>query len=108
MLEPYAGKSEFADHGRRVVVGQRLMQAAGDVLLGWVDAVGLDDGVGRHFYVRQLWDGKGSADIDAMGPKAMAIYGDLCGRALARAHARSGDRAAIAACRGRGTASTGR
>ncbi|MEZ5078616.1 MAG: DUF2252 domain-containing protein [Solirubrobacterales bacterium] len=102
VLEPYAGKSEFAHHGQRVVAGQRLMQTSGDILLGWLDAAGVDDGIERQFYVRQLWDGKGSADIDVMEPKAMAIYADLCGWTLARAHARSGDRAAIAAYLGRG------
>ncbi|OJU85283.1 MAG: hypothetical protein BGO11_17235 [Solirubrobacterales bacterium 70-9] len=102
VLEPYAGESEFAHHGQRVVAGQRLMQAAGDIMLGWLDAEGVDDGIERQYYVRQLWDGKGSADIDVMEPQAMAIYADLCGWTLARAHGRSGDRAAIAAYLGRG------
>lgn len=101
VLEPFAGASAFAHHGRRVVAGQRLMQAAGDVLLGWLQGVGLD-GVERQFYVRQLWDGKGSAEIETMSPAAMTVYARLCGWTLARAHARSGDRAAIAAYLGKG------
>ncbi|HEX2708316.1 MAG TPA: DUF2252 domain-containing protein [Solirubrobacterales bacterium] len=101
VLEPFAGASRFRQHGHRVVAGQRLMQAAGDVLLGWLTVEGLD-GKKRGFYVRQLWDGKGSAEIEAMGPETMAGYAGLCGWSLARAHARSGDRAAIAAYLGKG------
>jgi uncharacterized protein (DUF2252 family) len=101
VLEPYAGRSKFEEHGRRVVAGQRLMQTAGDLFLGWVHGIGLD-GVERHFYVRQLWDGKGSAEIETMSPSAMEGYAELCGWTLARAHARSGDRAAIAAYLGKG------
>jgi uncharacterized protein (DUF2252 family) len=100
VLEPFAGPSAFGEHGRRVVAGQRLMQAAGDIFLGWIHGVGLD-GVERHFYVRQLWDGKGSAEIEAMSPGAMEGYAELCAWSLARAHARSGDRAAIAAYLGK-------
>jgi uncharacterized protein (DUF2252 family) len=96
VLEPFAGASRFRQHGHRVVAGQRLMQAAGDVLLGWLTIEGLD-GKKRDFYVRQLWDGKGSAEIEAMSPQTMAGYAGLCGRSLARAHARTGDRGAIAA-----------
>jgi uncharacterized protein (DUF2252 family) len=103
VLEPYLGASPYPNHGRRVVEGQRLMQAASDVFLGWVEAEGLDDRE-RCFYVRQLWDGKGSADVAAMAPKELAIYVSLCGEALARAHARSGDRVAIAAYLGSGEA----
>ncbi|HVW45495.1 MAG TPA: DUF2252 domain-containing protein [Solirubrobacterales bacterium] len=103
VLEPFAGPSEFGDHGRRVVAGQRLMQAAGDVFLGWLHGNGLD-GVERHFYVRQLWDGKGSAEIEALSPGAMEGYAELCAWSLARAHARSGDRAAIAAYLGKSEA----
>ena len=77
------------------------MQAAGDVMLGWLTGEGLD-GKRRDFYVRQLWDGKGSAEIELMGPEAMAGYAELCGWTLARAHARSGDRIAIAAYLGKG------
>ncbi len=101
VLEPFAGASRFAHHGERVVAGQRLTQAAGDVLLGWLSAEGLD-GKKRDFYVRQLWDGKGSADIDAMDAPTMTTYAQLCGWTLARAHARTGDRQAIAAYLGKG------
>jgi uncharacterized protein (DUF2252 family) len=100
VLEPFAGPSEFDHHGRRVVVGQRLMQASGDLLLGWVTVDGFD-GRRRDFYVRQLWDGKGSAEIETMNPKRMTIYAGLCGSTLARAHARTGDPAAIAAYLGK-------
>jgi uncharacterized protein (DUF2252 family) len=85
-----------ASQGERVVVGQRLMQATSDIFLGWAHGTGLDD-VPRDFYVRQLRDGKGSAVIEGMNPAALELYGRLCGRTLARAHARSGDRVAIAA-----------
>lgn len=101
VLEPYVGESPYEHPGRRVVEGQRLMQAAGDVFLGWVNAVGLD-GRERHYYVRQLWDGKGSADVERMSPRELSIYSSLCGEALARAHARSGDRFAIASYLGKG------
>ena len=94
VLEPFLGKSKHANHGQRVVEGQRLMQAASDVLLGWVRTDGVD-GVTRDFYVRQMWDGKGSAVIEAMDPATLAAYGRLCGWTLARAHARSGDPVAI-------------
>jgi len=101
VLEPYAGKSRFANHGQRVVEGQWLMQAASDIFLGWVRATGID-GKQRDLYVRQLWDWKTSADVDVMGPVQMAGYGEMCGWTLARAHARSGDRVAIAAYLGSG------
>ncbi|HEY2053186.1 MAG TPA: DUF2252 domain-containing protein [Solirubrobacterales bacterium] len=100
VLEPYAGASEYANHGRRVVEGQRLMQAASDIFLGWVSAQGLDSEA-RCFYVRQLWDGKGSVDVERVSAPELGLYGALCARTLARAHARSGDRAAIAAYLGR-------
>jgi uncharacterized protein (DUF2252 family) len=100
VLEPFAGASRFDHHGKRVVAGQRLTQAAGDVLLGWLSVDGLD-GKKRDFYVRQLWDGKGSADVEAMDAPTMATYAQLCGWTLARAHARTGDRAAIAAYLGK-------
>ena len=103
VLEPYAGKSAFAHQGRRVVEGQRLMQAASDIFLGWMRGDGLD-GRQRDYYVRQLWDGKASLEVEAMGPPALARYGEVCGWTLARAHARSGDRVAIAAYLGGGTA----
>jgi uncharacterized protein (DUF2252 family) len=94
VLEPFLGPSRFANHGRRVVEGQRLTQAASDILLGWIEVTDLD-GQPRHFYIRQLWDQKGSAVIEAMDPRAMTMYGQLCGRSLAKAHARSGDAIAI-------------
>jgi uncharacterized protein (DUF2252 family) len=96
VLEPYAAPSAFAQQGERVVQGQRLMQAASDILLGWVKAEGMD-GVERDFYVRQLWDMKGSAKVERMDPRALTAYAQLCGMTLAHAHARSGDRIAIAA-----------
>lgn len=103
VLEPYVGKSRFGNHGRRVVEGQRLMQAASDSFLGWCPAVGID-GRERDFYVRQLWDGKGSPEIEGMTPRAMEIYARMCGWTLARAHARSGDPIAIGAYLGSGDA----
>jgi uncharacterized protein (DUF2252 family) len=101
VLEPFVGKSEFGNQGKRVVEGQRLMQAASDVFLGWLRTIGID-GKRRDFYLRQLWDWKTSADIETMLPSGMAMYGQLCGATLARAHARSGDAIAIAAYLGRG------
>jgi uncharacterized protein (DUF2252 family) len=95
VLEPFAGASNFDNHGHRVVAGQRLTQAASDVLLGWLTVEGID-GKKRDFYVRQLWDGKGSAEIETMTAPTMATYAGLCGWSLARAHARTGDRRAIA------------
>jgi uncharacterized protein (DUF2252 family) len=103
VLEPYVGADAPADHGRRVVEGQRLMQAASDDFLGWVTAKG-SDGEERCFYVRQLWDGKGSAEVERMSAPDLAVYGALCGKALARAHARSGDRIGIASYLGKGDA----
>jgi uncharacterized protein (DUF2252 family) len=95
VLEPYLGKSQFTSHGQRVVEGQRLVQAASDILLGWLTTVGLD-GVKRDFYVRQLWDAKGSALIDVMEPNVLETYARVCGWTLAKGHARSGDPVAIA------------
>ena len=95
VLEPFLGRSKHANHGQRVVEGQRLLQSASDILLGWVRTDGVD-GVARDYYLRQLWDGKGSAIIEAMKPSGLAAYAGLCGWALARAHARSGDATAIA------------
>lgn len=95
VLEPFAGPSQYDNHGHRVVAGQRLTQAASDVLLGWLKVTGID-GKKRDFYVRQLWDGKGSAEIELMSASTMATYAGLCGWSLARAHARTGDRRAIA------------
>jgi uncharacterized protein (DUF2252 family) len=101
VLEPFLGKSAFRNHGQRVVEGQRLMQAAGDIMLGWIRAPDLD-GHSRDFYIRQLWDEKGSAVVEVMDPTGMTIYAELCGRALAKAHARSGDAIAIASYLGKG------
>ncbi len=103
VLEEFLGPSEFSNHGERVVVGQRLMQAASDIFLGWLHVDAGMDGRPRDFYVRQLKDWKGSAEIEQMVPKGMATYGKLCGWTLARAHARSGDRIAIASYLGNGT-----
>ena len=101
VLERFVGQSQYSNQGQRVVAGQHLMQASSDIFLGWDRVIGLD-GVQRDFYLRQLRDWKGSADTDSMVPKGMAIYGRLCGWTLARAHARSGDRIAIAAYLGSG------
>ncbi len=101
VLEPYAEPSAYSQQGERVVQGQRLMQAAGDIMLGWVKARGID-GKKRDFYVRQLWDQKGSARIERMDPAALTSYAQICGTTLAHAHARSGDRIAIAAYLGKG------
>ena len=96
VLEPFLGKTAFNSHGQRVVEGQRLTQAASDIMLGWIRLEDPRDGASRDFYMRQLWDGKGSALVDAMDPQAMTLYAQLCGWSLARAHARSGDAIAIA------------
>jgi uncharacterized protein (DUF2252 family) len=103
VLEAYAGASEFGNAGQRVVVGQRLMQAVSDIFLGFVSVTGLD-GVDRDFYVRQLRDWKGSAEVESMRPDGLLGYGELCGWTLSRAHARSGDRVAMAAYLGGGAA----
>jgi uncharacterized protein (DUF2252 family) len=95
VLEPHLGASVFSHHGRRVVEGQRLMQAASDILLGWQRMAGID-GRTRDFFVRQLWDKKGAAVIEEMTPRGMRLYARFCGWTLARAHARSGDPIAIA------------
>ena len=96
VLEPFLGKSEYANHGQRVVEGQRLTQAASDIMLGWIRSDQTPDGVERDFYARQLWDAKGSALIELMDPTALGFYATVCGSELARAHARSGDAVAIA------------
>jgi len=92
VLEEYLPKSRYAQAGERVVQGQRLMQAASDIFLGWT--VGAD--VDRHFYWRQLRDMKGSAEVETMTPPALTVYARMCGWTLARAHARSGDPVAVA------------
>jgi uncharacterized protein (DUF2252 family) len=96
VLSRFVGTSKYANQGQRVVAGQRLMQAASDIFLGWVRIVAGLDGKDRDFYVRQLRDWKFSVDISTMVPNGMRVYGQLCGWTLARAHARSGDRIAIA------------
>ncbi|SEI98877.1 DUF2252 domain-containing protein [Demequina mangrovi] len=96
VLERYAGDAGFENAGERVVRGQRLMQTEGDILLGW-SRYERPDGGEVDFYVRQLWDGKASLEIDEMGPGRLARYAWHCGAVLALAHARSGDAAAIAA-----------
>jgi uncharacterized protein (DUF2252 family) len=96
VLERFTKKSQYANHGARVVAGQRLMQASSDILLGWQRSTGID-GVPRDYYVRQLQDWKGSIDTEDAIPEGMKVYGELCAHTLARAHARSGDRIAIAA-----------
>jgi uncharacterized protein (DUF2252 family) len=101
VLEQVAAPSAYDNHGRRVVEGQRLMQASSDMLLGWTRVPGVD-GVWRDFYVRQMWDWKTSADLESMDHLAMGVYARVCGWTLARAHARSGNRYAIAAYLGSG------
>jgi uncharacterized protein (DUF2252 family) len=101
VLEPYAEPTAYAQQGERVVHGQRLVQAASDILLGWVRAKGID-GESRDYYVRQLWDQKGSARVENMDPRALTAYAQICGTTLAHAHARSGDRIAIAGYLGKG------
>jgi uncharacterized protein (DUF2252 family) len=103
VLEAFLSRSAFSNHGERVVVGQRLMQASSDIFLGWLRIPAGMDGKRRDFYVRQLRDWKGSAEIEQMVPEGMTAYGRLCGWTLARAHARSGDRIAIAAYLGSST-----
>jgi hypothetical protein len=97
VLEPYAGKSLHSNHGQRVVVGQRLMQAASDSFLGWTESQR-----GRHLYVRQLRDVKITAEIDSFDDQTLRRYAEACGWALARAHARSGDAAMISGYMGTG------
>ena len=101
VLEPFLGRSEYANSGQRVVEGQRLTQAASDIMLGWIK-VDAPDGVKRDFYVRQLWDAKMSALVEFMEPRAMGVYAHVCGMELARAHARAGDGIAIASYLGNG------
>ena len=100
VLAPFAGASDYDNQGRRVVEGQRVMQAASDILLGWLRVT--EDGADRDYYVRQLWDWKTSATVDEMRPRDMRTYGEMCAWALARAHARSGDPIAIGAYLGSG------
>jgi hypothetical protein len=102
VLERFVGASEHDNHGRRVVVGQRLMQAASDIFLGWIR---IEEPEGhRDYYMRQLHDWKGGAEIESFRPEGATLYGRLCGGTLARAHARWGDRIAIASYLGKGDA----
>jgi uncharacterized protein (DUF2252 family) len=101
VLEPHLGPSEYENHGERVVRGQRMMQAATDIFLSWQRSTGLD-GKQHDFYVRQLWDWKASADLSRMTERGLLTYSRACGWSLARSHARSGDRLAIASYLGKG------
>ncbi len=99
VLEPFTARSQFANHGERVVAGQRLVQAVSDIFLGW-ERSGWT-GSERDYYIRQLRDWKGSADVEGMTPEGMELWGRMCGWTLARGHARSGDRIAIASYLGK-------
>jgi hypothetical protein len=102
VLEPYLGAIEYDNHGERVVRGQRISHAASDIFLSWQRSEGLD-GEEHDFYVRQLWDWKASVDLSAMSRKGLYAYARACGWSLARSHARSGDRLAIAGYLGAGS-----
>jgi hypothetical protein len=97
VLEDFTAKSSYPNHGQRVVTGQHLMQASSDIFLGWLHVGSGIDGQSRDFYGRQLKDWKGSFEAEGAVPEGAALYGRLCGWTLARAHARSGDRIALAA-----------
>ncbi|MCU0311854.1 MAG: DUF2252 domain-containing protein [Acidimicrobiales bacterium] len=101
VMEPHLGGSGFAQHGQRVVEGQRLIQSASDIFLGWDRHIGVD-GLPHDYYFRQLWDWKASPDIAAMDPAILESYARLCGYTLARAHARTGDAAMISGYLGTG------
>jgi uncharacterized protein (DUF2252 family) len=103
VLERFLKKSQYGNHGARVVAGQRLMQATSDIFLGWQRTHGFD-GLDHDYYIRQLQDWKGSIDTERAIPEGMKTYGELCAHTLARAHARSGDRIAMAAYLGNGDA----
>ena len=103
VLERFVGRSVYRNHGRRVVVGQRLMQATSDIFLGWLRVTGFEEDA-RDFYVRQLHDWKGGVEVDTLLVPGASLYGRLCGATLARAHARWGDRIAIGAYLGKGVA----
>jgi uncharacterized protein (DUF2252 family) len=102
VLQPYVGAPRPRTEGRRVVEGQQLMQAAGDILLGHLRVKQGLDGQTRDFYVRQLWDSKGSAELELMDPASLRVHAEICGWTLARAHARAGQPTAIAAYAGSG------
>jgi len=101
VLERFAGRSAYDHHGQRVVVGQRLMQTASDIFLGWQRVRDIDGGT-RDYYIRQLHDWKGSAHVDTLRVPGAVTYARMCGATLARAHARSGDWIAIASYLGKG------
>ncbi len=101
VLEEFVGASEYRNSGERVVAGQRVMQASSDIFLGWLSVEQSIHGASRDYYVRQLRDWKASVEVEAMDRRAMTVYGRLCAATLAHAHARSGDRIAIAAYLGR-------
>jgi hypothetical protein len=100
VLEAYAGTSSYTNHGQRVVAGQHLMQATSDIFLGWQRNTGID-GIERDFYLRQLRDWKGAVRVEQMVQTGLTVYARLCGWTVARAHARSGDRVAIASYLGK-------
>jgi uncharacterized protein (DUF2252 family) len=102
VLEPLLGRSRLRTAGRRIVEGQHLMQAASDIFLGWVHSDEEVEGGAHDFYVRQLWDWKTSLNVETIEPRGLSLYANACGWTLARAHARSGDRTAIAAYLGGG------
>jgi uncharacterized protein (DUF2252 family) len=104
VLEPYLKRTKVSNHGKRVVEGQRLMQATSDIFLGWIHTDAGLDGRPRDFYVRQLWDWKTSVDLETIVPRGLELYARWCGWTLARAHARSGDRVAIASYLGKSDA----
>ncbi len=97
VLEPYVGSSTLGNHAKRVVVGQRLVQAASDVFLGWAEG----PTSGHHYYVRQLWDSKGQGNPMEMDVGTLTRYGELCAWVLARSHARTGDAVMISAYLGK-------
>jgi hypothetical protein len=101
VLEEFAGRSDYRNAGHRVVAGQRLMQTVSDLFLGWLRMANPVDGVERDFYVRQLRDWKGSAEIESLVPRGMQMYAEMCAWTLARAHARSCDSVAINAYLGK-------
>jgi len=102
VMEEFAGASEYCNAGERVVAGQRIMQASSDIFLGWLTVEQSVYGGSRDYYVRQLRDWKGSLAVEEMDPRALSVYGQLCAATLAHAHARSGDRIAIASYLGSG------
>ena len=95
MLEPYTAPSEF-EPGERVVIGQRMTQTMGDIFLGWPHVERSQTGRTHYYYFRQMWDGKGSVEVDELPGGGLRRYADLCGRVLAISHARSGDASMIA------------